>query len=862
MRHVATDQGEIEEGSEGVLLAAAGRLAGAFSVGEAREAPKVEAVLRAIGQALRARAAAVFQYVSAENTGAAEGVENGTASWRRHRAWVQSGKVLEVGAWQAAWTLQLQQGAVVHEAGRLLIPIRNEDGRLRGCLVLEAPAWKAQAITRLTMLTDQIEHAFPREDEAERPLRQASSAPETQSALRQQDVAERPGVPEPGVPEQSTQVGALLQLGEPLLVVDREARLRALNDEAETLLSLPAPDGLGRLMREVGRSWDGDDVDALLSAAWDRGEGGATVRLPGGPHLEVRARRMCIIGAEPFVAVVLRDVTRARRHEAHLRHRARMEHVLAEVTQLFVSPGSIDPEELLRALGRATEAHRVYLITTPPDRPEEGRGGAVLLGRTNGTCPQAASTQAASTQAQHRTGWPVGLDDYTYQEWCVSEGYASNSFGDGAYEHDEQWATFAVPVLSPQGKLYGYLGIEYDGAAPAWLVEEKRMLDVMGDVLSAYLERQMAETALKASEERYRSFVTTISEGIWCVEPAQALPVAGEAAGQVKALREQAVVTECNDSMAHVLAAASAEQAVGRRAGALLPDDLAARFFADFVAQDYQLQNEQYTVEAEGQEPRHFIANAVGVVEQGRLVRLWGSWTDVTARVDLERRMVSALEQQQQRIGHELHDGVGQLITSVSMLSENLAQRYFGEGEQGYDQAQRIVRFTRQASQLLRELQRGLAPVQVQGRGLADALEQLARSTDELPGASCQYDHDGATDVTENEAKLQLYRIAQEATNNALKHAEPSQIQISLRRQEDGGVLQVRDNGKGFAVEEHRTTSLGLHSMAYRARSIGADLNIRSAPEQGTTVQCVFPTQQDAEVDSGTDVGYLTRSSS
>lgn len=506
--------------------------------------------------------------------------------------------------------------------------------------------------------------------------------------------------------------------------------------------------------------------------------------------------------------------------------RLSMERVLAGITTLFVSPTEVCADDLLRAVGQAMKADHVYLITAPAD--EHGAEAEGVANRT-------------SARRAERFGWPVADDDYTYQEWYASRVSEVRDLRSEAFRDREEWTTFAVPVLSSKGGLYGYLGIEYGGRVPEWLVEEKRLLDVLGDVLSAYLERQMAEVALRASEERYRSFVSTISEGIWCIEPVEPIPVDATPEEQLALVRES-LVTECNEGMRCVLGVGPQEAMNGRSAD-LLPSELGARLFADMVEKKYQLRNEEYSVHEAAEMPQHFVTSAVGVVEDGYLVRVWASWTDVTARVEIERRMVTALEQQQQRIGHELHDGVGQLITSVRMLSQNLAERCVDREDKFYQQVQRIVRFTEEATQLLSELQRGLAPVQVKGRGLALSLEQLARNTDSLPGVSCQYEHDGVAEVEAGEAKLQLYRIAQEATNNALKHAGPSMVHIAFRRIEDHVVLVVRDNGTGFDVESHRETSLGLHSMEYRARSIGAHLVIDSVLDRGTAVRCELPVE-------------------
>src|SRR5690606_6230617 len=164
---------------------------------------------------------------------------------------------------------------------------------------------------------------------------------------------------------------------------------------------------------------------------------------------------------------------------------------------------------------------------------------------------------------------------------------------------------------------------------------------------------------------------------------------------------------------------------------------------------------------------RHLLVNAVGLVRRQGLVRIWGSCNDVTDRVELEQQMVAALEEQQERFGRDLHDGVGQLLTAVRMLSSNLAERFFTEEEDGYNLAKKVVQFAEDASQRVREIHNGLAPFHLYQDGLIVVLNDMVQDINALPGVSCQFKTDDKVNVTGREEMLHLYRIAQKATNNA-----------------------------------------------------------------------------------------------
>ncbi len=503
--------------------------------------------------------------------------------------------------------------------------------------------------------------------------------------------------------------------------------------------------------------------------------------------------------------------------DLRLHHRVRSERALVEASRLLVSADTFDMEALLSIIGEATGADHAYLVTITPegeDRPAPGAG----LDRAEGQPP------------------PIELDAYEEYTWTAP---GRDIHLDQEEHGGAEAQTFAVPILSADGQLFGYLGIEYEGDSTPLQDADARVLNVLGDMLCTYLQRQLSERALRRSEQRYRHFVDTISEAIWRVEIDPPVRVDQDPEAQVEHVLDRGVIAECNSEMAKLFGLERPEQVVGwdlaqavRYTGRGIVESL--------VETNYRLRSKEVVVRGDAG-ARHFIVNTIGVVEAGQLHGLWGSATEVTDRVELERRMVSALEQQQQRIGRDLHDNVGQLLTGVRMLAQNLADRHFEEGSSGHQRIERIVSYANEATEHVSNLQRGLMPVQTERGGLAQALSELASNTNAFPNIECIYVHDETTDVTDKETKLQLYRIAQEATNNAVKHADASYIKIMLKTEGDRLVLQVEDDGQGFDVDACQGKSLGLHSMVYRARSVDAEMEIDSEPGLGTTVQCELP---------------------
>ena len=238
---------------------------------------------------------------------------------------------------------------------------------------------------------------------------------------------------------------------------------------------------------------------------------------------------------------------------------------------------------------------------------------------------------------------------------------------------------------------------------------------------------------------------------------------------------------------------------------------------------------------------RHFLISAHAVVWNDHVFRVVGSCLEITEHAEMEQRMVSALEEQREQLGRDLHDGVGQLLTGVQILSGNLARERRISPRETRDQAARIARMAEEAHLNVRQVYRGLSANHLRHLELADALSDLTEFVVTMPEVEGLFQFDGQASVHDLEVKLQLYRIAQEAVNNALKHSRASRMTISWYEEQGYLVLEVCDNGIGFDPNVVSGKTLGLHSMQYRARLIGGRLNLTTRTGVGTTIRCELP---------------------
>lgn len=210
----------------------------------------------------------------------------------------------------------------------------------------------------------------------------------------------------------------------------------------------------------------------------------------------------------------------------------------------------------------------------------------------------------------------------------------------------------------------------------------------------------------------------------------------------------------------------------------------------------------------------------------------------------LEREIIEISEREQRRIGRDLHDGLCQYFAAigcgVASLRSDLLQRDLpDEAAEAAELAELLNDGVVQA----RELARGLVPVHMHmgGAGFAAALEELASSVARLHNIECVFESEGEAGLGGPSAATHLYRIAQEAINNATRHGRAQRIRIVLRGSGDSATLRILDNGLGMAGTSFAGEGLGLNIMSYRARLIGGNLAISQPPEGGTVITCVFP---------------------
>ncbi len=225
----------------------------------------------------------------------------------------------------------------------------------------------------------------------------------------------------------------------------------------------------------------------------------------------------------------------------------------------------------------------------------------------------------------------------------------------------------------------------------------------------------------------------------------------------------------------------------------------------------------------------------------GQEIGLLCTGHDVTERRQLEREILDIADAEQRRIGQELHDGVSQELTGLTLLAGTLRDVLKEQSNSQTENAAFIAEGLNQALHQVRQLARGLIPVEIEAEGLRSALFELTARTNAVGAVRCSFVCTDSSDLPDDQTPTHLYRIAQEAISNALKHAQATCIRIMLQSASDRIVLSVSDDGKGIPATKKATDGMGLRIMGYRADLIGATLNVGPSEDGGTVVVCTVP---------------------
>jgi two-component system sensor kinase FixL len=220
---------------------------------------------------------------------------------------------------------------------------------------------------------------------------------------------------------------------------------------------------------------------------------------------------------------------------------------------------------------------------------------------------------------------------------------------------------------------------------------------------------------------------------------------------------------------------------------------------------------------------------------------------DITERKRLEKEILEISEREQRRIGHDLHDGLCQQLAGIELMSQVLEQKLARRSKAAAGRAGDIAKNVREAISQTRLLARGLSPITLESEGLMSALQELALSTEKIFRVACRFECDPPVLVSDYPAATHLFRLAQEAVSNAIKHGRAKRILIRLKEERGRMILSIIDNGSGFPAHILKSKGMGLRIMQSRAGMIGGTLAFERNAGGGASVTVTAPNTTDRQ---------------
>ena len=220
-------------------------------------------------------------------------------------------------------------------------------------------------------------------------------------------------------------------------------------------------------------------------------------------------------------------------------------------------------------------------------------------------------------------------------------------------------------------------------------------------------------------------------------------------------------------------------------------------------------------------------------------------------RTEHKRLVNTILEisgREQRRIGQDLHDELGQHLTGIAFLTKVQEQKLAEKSLPEASDAAKIVNLVNQAIYKTRELARGLLPALSGPHGLMLALKEWASEVEDIFRVTCRFDCQNPVPIKDDAVGNHLFRIAQEAVHNAVRHGKAQNIVISLRAADGEAVLTIRDDGCGLPADFGNGSGMGLKIMNYRTRMVGGSLRVERIGDRGTRVACVFPLRKRSSI--------------
>ncbi len=393
-----------------------------------------------------------------------------------------------------------------------------------------------------------------------------------------------------------------------------------------------------------------------------------------------------------------------------------------------------------------------------------------------------------------------------------------------AREHGRRYTIYAILNPDEIGYIYTLLDADIDQYILEPLFDEM-LLDVrlsFAEKLARNKEGQfLIEQKLRESEARASSILNTTVDAIITID-------------------DHGLIRSFNKA-AEKLFQYSASEVTGKNVKILMPQPYQREH--DGYMKNYHSTGKQKIIgigrDVTGKRkddstfPMYLAVSEVNVNNQ----RLYtGIIRDITEQRRLEQEVLRISEYERHRIGQDLHDGLGQMLTGISLINKNIAGNLRDEDHPLASEVEEITALVKEADEYARNLSRNLIPVELDSSGLATAISRMTSNAERLFNIECTLENIMNVHFDDPTGLTHLYRIVQEATSNAVKHGNASRVIVSMENNETKLILKIEDNGSGFSENWDQKKGLGVRIMKFRSRLIGANLDIENSSMGGAAI--------------------------
>ncbi|MGN6506602.1 MAG: PAS domain S-box protein [Tepidisphaeraceae bacterium] len=605
-----------------------------------------------------------------------------------------------------------------------------------------------------------------------------------------------------------------------IIIRTRGGKIVHLNSAAESLYGFKREEVIGRSVHELLHTEYPDGLRSIDRALARSGEwrGDITQYSRDGRRLviESRQRRMKGTRLSAYILEANRDVTDSRSAEERLRRFGHWQEVVAALGQIALTTNDLDQlmNEVVTRVAETMRADYVELLEFEPLRQS-------LVLRAGKGWPRGFVGHATVGAGEKSQAGFTALAD---EPVIVTDLASEKRFNSPSLLLNRGITCGMTIAIRGPSSTYGVLGVHCK-ALREFTVDDVHFLRAVSNVLAAAIRGQHLDQAHRDSEARVRAIVNTLVDAVVTID-------------------DHGLIDFVNPAAEHMFGY-TASEVVGKNVSMLMPTPFRGEH--NSYIQNYRTTGQTRIIgvgrEVSGMRKDGTIFPMDLSVSELRVSNrrmFTGVIRDVTERRRMEREILEASADEQRRIGQDLHDGLCQQLAGIAFATEVLTQKLTAKDVPEATSLRKIGQMIDQAITQARDLARGLQPVTFEAHGLRSALKALAIKIEAMFRVSCLFVSDGECLVHDNNVATHLFRIAQEAISNAVKHGKARMIILDLSTSGGELRLSIKDDCIGLKkTAGGGRTGLGLRTMDYRARVIGGSLSVQSDERGGTTVLCV-----------------------